>query len=143
MRFLMTIIIFLIFFSFAGIGVYVVGPDFSADRLVAEATEELRNSGQMEKIVEYVENDPQMLEYIEEAQVAEQKSETLPFQTTGDAAGTVIKKVGITDLAKMKSGVEDGSMSADEVIQKLEEDLNEEELLALKVIVYKELYKQQ
>ncbi|WP_394120515.1 hypothetical protein [Planococcus donghaensis] len=143
MRFLMTIIIFLIFFSFAGIGIYVVGPDFSADRLVAEATEELRNSGQMEKIVEYVENDPQMLEYIEEAQVAEQKSETLPFQTTGDAAGTVIKKVGITDLAKMKSGVEDGSMSADEVIQKLEEDLNEEELLALKVIVYKELYKQQ
>ncbi len=143
MRFLMTIIIFLIFFSFAGIGIYVIGPDFSADRLVAEATEELRNSGQMEKIVEYVENDPQMLEYIEEAQVAEQKSETLPFQTTGDAAGTVIKKVGITDLAKMKSGVEDGSMSADEVIQKLEEDLNEEELLALKVIVYKELYKQQ
>ncbi|MGH2317539.1 hypothetical protein ACRC6Q_07190 [Planococcus sp. SE5232] len=143
MRFLMTIIIFLIFFSFAGIGVYVVGPDFSADRLVAEATEELRNSGQMEKIVEYVENDPQMLEYIEEAQVAEQKSETLPFQTTGDAAGTVIKKVGIKDLAKMKSGVEDGSMSADEVIRKLEEDLNEEELLALKVIVYKELYKQQ
>ncbi|WP_298828325.1 hypothetical protein [uncultured Planococcus sp.] len=139
----MTIIIFLIFFSFAGIGIYVIGPDFSADRLVAEATEELRNSGQMEKIVEYVENDPQMLEYIEEAQVAEQKSETLPFQTTGDAAGTVIKKVGITDLAKMKSGVEDGSMSADEVIQKLEEDLNEEELLALKVIVYKELYKQQ
>ena len=84
-----------------------------------------------------------MLEYIEEAQVAEQESETLPFQTTGDAAGTVIKKVGITDLAKMKSGVEDGSMSADEVIRKLEEDLNEEELLALKVIVYKELYKQQ
>lgn len=143
MRFLMTIIVFLIFFSFAGIGVYIVGPDLSADRFVAEATEELRNNGQMEKIVEYVENDPQMLEYIEEAQVAEQESETLPFQTTGDAAGTVIKKVGITDLAKMKSGVEDGSMSADEVIRKLEEDLNEEELLALKVIVYKELYKQQ
>ena len=143
MRFLMTIIIFLIFFSFAGIGVYVVGPDLSADRLVAKATEELRNNGQMEKIVEYVENDPQMLEYIEEAQVAEQQSEPLPFETTGDAAGTVIKKVGITDLAKMKSGIEDGSMSADEVIQQLEKDLDEEELLALKVLVFKELYKQQ
>jgi len=97
----------------------------------------------MEKIVEYVENDPQMLEYIEEAQVAEQQSEPLPFETTGDAAGTVIKKVGITDLAKMKSGIEDGSMSADEVIQQLEKDLDEEELLALKVLVFKELYKQQ
>lgn len=143
MRFLMIIIIFLIFFSFAGIGAYVVGPDFSVDRFVAKATEDLRDNGQMEKIVEYVENDPQMLEYIEEAQIAEQQSQPLPFQTTEDAAGTVIKKVGLTDLAKMKSGVEDGTMSADEVIQKLEEDLNEEELLALKVIVFKELYKQQ
>lgn len=143
MRFLMTILIFLIFFSFAGIGAYVVGPDFSADRIVAQATHELRNNGQMEKIVEYVESDPQMLEYIEEAQVAEQESEALPFETSGDAAGTVIKKVGITDLAKMKSGIEDGTMSAEEVIQKLEEDLTEEELLALKVIMYKELYKQQ
>ncbi|TWT07564.1 hypothetical protein FQV26_07050 [Planococcus sp. CPCC 101016] len=143
MRFLMSIIIFLIFFSFAGIGVYIVGPDLSTDRLVAEATEKLRSNGQMEKVVEYVENDPQMLEYIEEARVAEEESQALPFQTTGDAAGTVIKKVGITDLAKMKSGVEDGTMSAEEVIKKLEEDLNEEELLALKVIIYKEMYKQQ
>lgn len=143
MRFLMTILIFLIFFSFAGIGAYVVGPDFSADRLVAEATEELRDSGQMEKIVEYVESDPQMMEYIEEAQVAEQESEALPFETSGDAAGTVIKKVGITDLAKMKSGIEDGTMSAEQVIQELEEDLNEEEMLALKVLMYQELYKQQ
>lgn len=143
MRFLKTIIVFLIFFSFAGIGVYVIGPDLSADRLVAEATKELRNNGQMEKIVEYVENDPQMLEYIEEARVAEQESKPLPFKTTGEATGTVIKKVGITDLAKMKSGVEDGSMSADEVIKKLEEDLNEEEMLALKVIISQELYKQQ
>lgn len=143
MRFLMTIIIFIIFFSFAGIGVYVIGPDLSTDRLVAEATEKLRDNGQMEKIVEYVENDPKMLEYIEEAQVAEQESQPLPFQTSGEAAGTVIKKVGITDLAKMKSGVEDGTMSAEELIQKLEEDLSEEELLALKVIVYKEMYKQQ
>lgn len=143
MRFLMTIIIFLIFFSLAGIGAYVVGPDFSADRLVAEATEELRSNGQMEKVVKYVENDPQMLEFVEEAKEAEEESQPLPFQTAGDAAGTVIKKVGITDLAKMKSGVEEGTMSAEEVIHILEEDLNEEELLALKVIVYKELYKQQ
>lgn len=143
MRFLMSIIIFLIFFSFAGIGTYIIGPDLSTDRLVAKATEELRNNGQMEKVVEYVESDPQMLEYVEQAKTAEEESVPLPFETTGDAAGTVIKKVGVADLAKMKSGIEDGTMSADEVIQKLEEDLNEEELLALKVIVYKELYKQQ
>ncbi|MGE6370695.1 hypothetical protein ACQKDD_13210 [Planococcus kocurii] len=143
MRFLMTIIIFLIFFSVAGIGAYVIGPDFSADRMVAEVTKEMRNNGQMEKITEYVESDPKMLEYIEQVEVAEQQDQPLPFQTAGDAAGTVIKKVGITDLAKMKSGIENGTMSVDEVIQTLEQDLNEEELLALKVIAYKELYKQQ
>ncbi|ALS78326.1 hypothetical protein AUO94_06490 [Planococcus kocurii] len=143
MRFLMTIIIFLIFFSVAGIGAYVIGPDFSADRMVAEVTKEMRNNGQMEKVIEYVESDPKMLEYIEQVEVAEQQDQPLPFQTAGDAAGTVIKKVGITDLAKMKSGIENGTMSVDEVIQTLEQDLNEEELLALKVIAYKELYKQQ
>ncbi|ANU22949.1 hypothetical protein [Planococcus donghaensis] len=143
MRFLMTIIVFLIFFSFAGIGVYVVGPDLSTERLAIEATEKMRSNGQLEKVVEYVENDPKMRQYIEEAEIAEPKQQTLPFQTTGDAAGTLIKKVGISDLAKMKSGVEDGTMTAEEVIQKLEENLSEEELLALKVVVYKELYKQQ
>lgn len=154
MRFLMTIIIFLIFFSFAGIGVYVVGPDLSAERFVLEATEKLKDSGQMEKIVEYVENDPQMIQYIEKSEIAEQQvpeqsqqqsqsQQSLPFQTTEDAANTLVKKVGFTNLVKMKSQVEKGTMSTEDVIDKLEEELTEDELLALKVIVLKELYKQQ
>ncbi|ANU28023.1 hypothetical protein [Planococcus versutus] len=151
MRFLMTIIIFLIFFSFAGIGVYVVGPDLSAERFVLEATEKLKDSGQMEKIVEYVENDPQMIQYIEKAEISEQQQapeksqsqQSLPFQTTEDAANTLVKKVGFTKLVKMKSQVEKGTMSTEDVIDKLEEELTEDELLALKVIVLKELSKQQ
>lgn len=149
MRFLMTIIIFLIFFSFAGIGVYVIGPDLSAERFVLETTEKLKDSGQMEKVVEYVENDPQMINYIEEIRVSDQQqeqtntNETLPFKTTEDAAQTLVKKVGIKNLVNMKSEVEDGTMSPEEVIKKLEEDLNEEELLALKVIILKEFSKQQ
>lgn len=148
MRFLMTIIIFLIFFSFAGIGVYVIGPDLSAERFVLEATEKLKDSGQMEKIVEYVENDPQLVHYIEEAQISEQHQSPptdnpLPFETTGDAAHTLVKKVGLKDLANMKSAVENGSMTTEEVLMKLEEDLSEEELLALKVIVLKEFSNQQ
>lgn len=148
MRFLMTIIIFLIIFSFAGIGVYVIGPDLSAERFVIEATEKLKDSGQMEKIVEYVENDPQLVHYIEKAQISEQHQSAptekpLPFETTGDAAHTLVKKVGLKDLANMKSAVENGSMTTEEVLMKLEEDLSEEELLALKVIVLKEFSKQQ
>ncbi|MCH4825070.1 hypothetical protein [Planococcus halocryophilus] len=149
MRFLMTIIIFLIFFSFAGIGVYVIGPDLSAERFVLETTEKLKDSGQMEKVVEYVENDPQMINYIEEIRVSDQQqeqtntNETLPFKTTEDAAQTLVKKVGIKNLVNMKSEVEDGTMSPEEVIKKLEEDLSEEELLALKVIILKEFSKQQ
>ncbi len=151
MRFLMTIIIFLIFFSFAGIGVYVVGPDLSAERFVLEATEKLKDSGQMEKIVEYVENDPQMIQYIEKNEISEQQQapeqsqsqQPLPFETTEDAANTLVKKVGFTKLVKMKSQVEKGTISTEDVIDKLEEDLTEDELLALKVIVLKELSKQQ
>lgn len=149
MRFLMTIIIFLIFFSFAGIGVYVIGPDLSAERFVLETTAKLKDSGQMEKVVEYVANDPQMINYIEEIRVSDQQqeqtntNETLPFKTTEDAAQTLVKKVGIKNLVNMKSEVEDGTMSPEEVIKKLEEDLSEEELLALKVIILKEFSKQQ
>ncbi|ANU13446.1 hypothetical protein B481_1974 [Planococcus halocryophilus Or1] len=149
MRFLKIIIIFLIFFSFAGIGVYVIGPDLSAERFVLETTEKLKDSGQMEKVVEYVENDPQTINYIEAVQVSEQQEQAhttnknLPFETPEDAAQTLVEKVGIKNLIKMKSEVGDGTMSPEEVIKKLEEDLNEEELLALKLIILKEFSKQQ
>ncbi|AIY05808.1 hypothetical protein Plano_1843 [Planococcus sp. PAMC 21323] len=147
MRFLMTIIVFLIFFSFAGIGVYVIGPDLSAERLVLETTEKLKNSDQMDKVLEYVENDPQTINYIEAAQTSENQkhndaSSSLAFETTEDAAQTLVKKVGIKNLVNMKSKVEDGTMSPEQIIQKLEEDLNEEEMLALKVIILKEFSKQ-
>lgn len=40
----------------------------------------------------------------------------------------------------MQSELESGNASIDEVISKLEGTLTEEELLALKVIAYKEIY---
>lgn len=147
MRFLMTIIVFLIFFSFAGIGVYVIGPDLSTERFVLKATEKLKNNDQMDKVVEYVKNDPQTMDYIEEVRVSEDQkqpneNDNLAFETTEDAAQTLVEKVGITNLVKMKSKVEDGTMSPEQIIQKLEEDLNEEEMLALKVTILKEFSKQ-
>ncbi|WP_256204423.1 hypothetical protein [Planococcus faecalis] len=35
----------------------------------------MRNNGQMEKVIEYVESDPKMLEYIEQVEVAEQQDQ--------------------------------------------------------------------
>ena len=41
----------------------------------------------------------------------------------------------------IQTQVQEGTITKDEVIQKVQENLNEEEIVALKVIAYKELYK--
>jgi len=66
------------------------------------------------------------------------EGQELAFETKEDAANTVIKKVGFRNLLKMKNAVENDTMSAPEVLAELEEDLNEEEMLALKVMIFKE-----
>ncbi len=64
--------------------------------------------------------------------------EDLAFETKEEAANVVIKKVGFRNLLKMKEAVETDEMSAQDVMVKLEEDLSEEEMLALKVMIFKE-----
>jgi hypothetical protein len=108
---------------------------------VEEATVELEDSGKIDEIKTYVENDPQLAGYIEEAKAAENSD--LPIKTKGEATRVLIQKVGIKELKTMQSEVQKGTMTQQEAIQKLETQLSEEEMLALKVLAYKELYKQQ
>ncbi|MFC4712403.1 hypothetical protein [Planococcus dechangensis] len=70
--------------------------------------------------------------------LAAPEGQELAFETKEEAANTVIKKVGFRNLLKMKNAVENDTMSAPEVLAELEEDLNEEEMLALKVMIFKE-----
>lgn len=141
MRFLKYFIIFAVILGAAGIGIYYVGTNIASEKIIEDASTELIESGEMDEIKTYVENDPELSGYIEEAKAAENSD--LPIKTKGEATRVLIQKVGLSELKTIQTEVQNGTMSQQEAIQKLESELSEEEMLALKVIAYKELYNQQ
>ena len=77
--------------------------------------------------------------FLEEA--ASVKQDQLPFTTKGEATRVLIKRVGVSELMDIQTQVQEATITKDELLQKAQEKLTEEEILALKVIAYKELYK--
>ncbi|MEZ0482727.1 hypothetical protein [Planococcus sp. SSTMD024] len=73
---------------------------------------------------------------VDPPQVPEEQE--LAFETKEDAASVMMEKVGFRNLLKMKNAVENDTMTAEQVMDELDDDLNEEEMLALKVIIFKE-----
>ena len=141
MKILKILIVLLVVFSLGVVAVYYFGTNMASEKIVNEATEQLETSGQLEEVKEYVENDPELSGYIEEAKTADESS--LPFNTTGQATRVLVQKVGMAELNTIRNGVQNGTMTPQEAVQKLEGKLSKEEMLALKVIAYKEIYNQQ
>jgi len=131
-------VVIAIFVGVVGYGVLHFGTKFASEKIVDTLSTELENSGQKEEIKNTIENDPQLKAYMEEAKTVD--SSTLPFTTKEEATKVLIQKVGITDLNDMRVKLQDGSMTQEEALQMVEGKLSDEEIAALKVIVYKELY---
>jgi len=131
-------VVIAIFVGVVGYGVLHFGTKFASEKIVDTLSTELENSGQKENIKSTIENDPQLKAYMEEAKTVD--SSTLPFTTKEEATKVLIQKVGITDLNDMRVKLQDGSMTQEEALQMVEGKLSDEEIAALKVIVYKELY---
>lgn len=119
--------------------VYYFGTEMAADQVVESVTSDMKETGQMDQVKTYIEQDPVLSSYLEEAKAA-QDDENLAFTTRAEASRVMIQKVGISELRQMQSDAESGTLSEQEVIQKLEQSLTEEELKALKVLAYKEIY---
>jgi len=132
-------VVIVIFVGVVGYGVLHFGTKFASEKIVDTLSTELENSGQKEEIKNTIENDPQLKAYMEEAKTVD--SSTLPFTTKEEATKVLIQKVGITDLNDIRVKLQDGSMTQEEALQMVEGKLSDEEIAALKVIVYKELYK--
>ncbi|KGR80817.1 hypothetical protein [Lysinibacillus boronitolerans] len=139
MRLIKFLVVIVIFVGVVGYGVLHFGTKFASEKIVDTLSTELENSGQKEEIKNTIENDPQLKAYMEEAKTVD--SSTLPFTTKEEATKVLIQKVGITDLNDMRVKLQDGSMTQEEALQMVEGKLSDEEIAALKVIVYKELYK--
>ncbi len=122
-----------------GYGVYYFGTNVASEKLVDSASTELEDSGQINDVKAYIESDPELTAMVEEAESADES--TLPFTTKGEATRVLIKKVGVTKLRDLQSDVQNGTASKEEVLQVLSEKLTKEEMLALQVIAYKEIYK--
>ena len=121
-----------------GYGVYYYGTNAVSEELVDSASTELEDSGQINDVKAYIESDPELTEMVKEAESADES--TLPFTSKGEATRVLIKKVGMTELRELQSDVQNGTASKEEVLQVLSEKLTKEEMLALQVIAYKEIY---
>ncbi|MBM7662346.1 hypothetical protein JOC85_003153 [Bacillus mesophilus] len=133
--------VFLSIFIFSGIGwaIYYTATNLASEQLVEAVSTELEISGEMDKVKQEIEQDPDLQAFIADQHNVDEKK--LPFKTKEEATRAIIKKVGMTELKQIQEQVQSGNMTKEEVITLLEENLSEEEILALKVIAYKELQK--
>ncbi|MDR4890078.1 hypothetical protein RGU12_21510 [Fredinandcohnia sp. QZ13] len=140
MKFLKFVFLTITVLVILGYGVYHFGTKVASDKLMDTISTELDSSGEMEKIKQSIENDPELLSFIEDAKSVDESK--LPFRTKEEATKVLIKKVGITEFNDIRKQVQEGTISKEEVLEDVQGKLTEEEILALKVIAYKELYNQ-
>lgn len=141
MKFLKRLISFIVIFGIIGLAVYYFAPKFIADQVMEKVTVELENSGQLENIKQEIEKDPQLQAFIEEGKNVD--SSELPFETTQEATRVLLKKFNIGELQEIQAKAKNGMTEEEkqEIINRIESTLTEEEMLALKALAYKELYK--
>ncbi|GKV55315.1 hypothetical protein NCCP2222_12620 [Sporosarcina sp. NCCP-2222] len=139
MRFLKALITTVIVLGLLAIGVYFIGTNLIADQVMDKVTTELESSGQMDVIRQEVKNDPELRAFIEEGKNADPSK--LPFQTKEEATRALLKKFNVSELNELQSQARNGMTAAEQqqLMNKLQSRLSEEELLALKAFAYKEL----
>ncbi|MFD1780149.1 hypothetical protein ACFSFW_15895 [Fredinandcohnia salidurans] len=140
MRFLKFLFFTIVVLVILGYGVYHFGTKIASEQLINRISTELENSGEIEEIKRSIENDPELMSFLEDAKSVDESK--LPFRTKEEATKVLIKKVGITELNDIRQQVQEGTISKEEVLEEVQSKLTEEEILALKVIAYKELYNQ-
>ncbi|RFU68356.1 hypothetical protein [Bacillus sp. V59.32b] len=134
LKILLSIVVIL---AIIGVGLYYVGTNMASDRLVNEVSNQLENSGEMDEIKQAIESDPELMAFVEDGKNVDESK--LPFTTKEEATRVLINKFGINGLMEIQEKVQNGTISRAELMQDAESKLTEEEILALKVIAYKEL----
>ena len=138
MKLLKILILLLLIIGGVGYGVYYVGTNIASDKVMNVVTAELENSGQLNEIKKMVAEDPELMRIIEEGSNVENSD--LPFTTKEQATRVLIKKIGFSELQVIQSNAQRGMSNEEvqELLMDLEGKFTEEEILALKVIAYKE-----
>ncbi|QDP41222.1 hypothetical protein [Radiobacillus deserti] len=140
MRKLLKILLVLVIVLIAlGFGAYNLATKYASDKVMEYVSTELESSGEIKTIKQEIEQDRDLQSFLEGAEDVDPN--TLPFTTKEEATKAIIKKMGLGEIQEIQSKVSDGITAEEkqEILSKVEDTLTEEELLALKVIAYKEL----
>ena len=137
MKKLLTIAtIMLILLGAASYAVWHFGTNIASEKIIEEVESSLDDES-LAEVKSYIENDSALQEMVSE--VAATNLDTLPFQTKEEATRVLIKKVGVTRLLDMKEQAQNGSLNQDEILAEIEATFSEDEISALKYVLYKEL----
>ncbi|MEK4627059.1 hypothetical protein MKZ17_02235 [Solibacillus sp. FSL R7-0682] len=137
-KFLTITAIILVLLGAAGYAVWHFGTNIASEKIIKKVESTLDDKN-LEEVKSYIENDSMVQEIVNEA--ATTNPDTLPFQTKEEATRVLIKKVGVNRLLDIQEQAQNGSISKDEVLSEIEGKLSEDEISALKYVLYKELSK--
>ena len=127
----------LVLLGAGGYAVWHFGTNIASEKIF-EQVETLDNEN-LEEVKSYIENDPKLQAIASEA--ATTNPDTLPFQTKEEATRVLVKKVGVNRLLDIQEQAQNGAINKDEILSEIEGKLSEDEISALKYVLYKELYK--
>ncbi|MFJ7838038.1 hypothetical protein FC756_04565 [Lysinibacillus mangiferihumi] len=137
-KFLTIITIILVLLGAAGYAMWHFGTNIASEKII-EKVESTLDDENLAEVKSYIENDPKVQEIVSEA--ATTNPDTLPFQTKEEAIRVLITKVGVNRLLDIQEQAQNGSISEDEILSEMEGKLSEDEISALKYVLYKELNK--
>ncbi|NMH71490.1 hypothetical protein HF078_00215 [Bacillus sp. RO2] len=140
MKFIKGIIITALILGILGYAGYYFINKFLEDQAVEYVEKDLVENNDVAMAREYVDRSPALKSYIAEG--AEANLEELPVQTREEATRMVMQKLSFQEMQQIQSKAANGMTEQEvlELVETFEEKLTEEELLALKAIVYRELY---
>ncbi|MFB6466727.1 hypothetical protein ACE38V_07835 [Cytobacillus sp. Hz8] len=139
MKFLKYLFILIIVLGILGYGIYYFGTNIASEKVMSIVSTELEDSGQKEELKQTIEKDPELKAFIEDADNVDESK--LPFTTKEEATRVLVKKLGISEIKDIQTKVQKGTISKKEVYQEIKGKLTDDEIQALKLIAYKELYK--
>ena len=137
-KFLTVASIIFVLLGVAGYATWHFGTNIASGKIMENVVSNLDDEI-LQEVKSYIENDSKVQEIVSEA--ATTNPDTLPFQTKEEATRVLIKKVGVNTLLDIKEEAQNGSISKDEVLAEIEGKLSEDEISALKYVLYKELNK--
>lgn len=140
MKIITYILLVIVTVGLLGYGAYHWLSGLVTERASEEVSEQLKTSEVNDTARQMVEETPVLRDFVEEGESID-RSEAA-FQTQEEAVQVIMRQFSPMELLELRNKAEDGlsAEEQEEIIAKLEENLTEEELRAIKAIAYEELY---